>query len=141
MALLNAHQWPGNVRELQNILKQALLSSRGDILTPEDLPRTLSVDTDIENAANGKSESVGHESTLLEFVDAELRAGSENLYEATLRRMERMLLTRVLVHTGGNQVRAAKILGITRGSLRTKIRDLGISLGRTIQSAQETDTL
>ena len=42
--------------------------------------------------------------------------------------MERSLLTRVLRHTGGNQVQAAKLLGITRGSLRTKIRTLGIQI-------------
>ena len=49
--------------------------------------------------------------------------------------MERSLLTRVLRHTGGNQVQAAKLLGITRGSLRTKIRTLGIQIGRSVWSA------
>ena len=46
--------------------------------------------------------------------------------------MERSLVTRVLRHTGGNQLQAAKILGITRGSLRTKIRTLGISIERSV---------
>jgi two-component system nitrogen regulation response regulator GlnG len=48
--------------------------------------------------------------------------------------MERALLTRVLRHTEGNQLRAAKILGITRGSLRTKIRALGLRIERSIWS-------
>ncbi len=43
--------------------------------------------------------------------------------------MEREVLVRVLQHTDGNQLQAARILGITRGSLRNKIRALGISIG------------
>ena len=48
--------------------------------------------------------------------------------------MERSLLTRVLRHTRGNQLQAAKVLGITRGSLRTKIRALGITINREVWS-------
>jgi two-component system nitrogen regulation response regulator GlnG len=51
--------------------------------------------------------------------------------------MERVLLARILQHTGGNQVQAARILGITRGSLRTKIRDLGITIARTVAAGDE----
>jgi two-component system nitrogen regulation response regulator GlnG len=43
--------------------------------------------------------------------------------------MEKELLTRVLTHTGGNQSEASRILGITRGSLRNKIRTNGIIIG------------
>jgi two-component system nitrogen regulation response regulator GlnG len=46
--------------------------------------------------------------------------------------MERYLLTRVLRETGGNQSLAAKILGITRGSLRNKIRALGLSIDHVV---------
>jgi DNA-binding protein Fis len=46
--------------------------------------------------------------------------------------MERQLLTQVLRSTQGNQLQAAKILGITRGSLRTKIRALGITIERAV---------
>jgi two-component system nitrogen regulation response regulator GlnG len=53
--------------------------------------------------------------------------------------MERHLLSRVLRHTGGNQLQAAKILGITRGSLRTKIRALGITIEKTV--GMEDDNL
>ena len=46
-------------------------------------------------------------------------------------------MTRVLRQTGGNQVQAAKLLGITRGSLRTKIRTLGIRIERSVWSADD----
>ncbi len=51
--------------------------------------------------------------------------------------LERHLLRRVLEHTGGNQVKAARILGITRGSLRTKIRALGITIGRSVTTEED----
>ena len=51
--------------------------------------------------------------------------------------MERSLVTRVLRHTGGNQLQAAKILGITRGSLRTKVRTLGITIERSVSPPED----
>src|SRR5262249_36289230 len=74
-----------------------------------------------------------------QFIDERLRDGTDSLYEETLERMERHLLTRVLQHTGGNQAQAAKILGITRGSLRTKIREVGITITRTIGTGEEKE--
>ena len=68
------------------------------------------------------------------FVAGRIAAGSADLYAESLARMEREVLVRVLRHTGGNQLQAAKILGITRGSLRTKIRALGISINREVWS-------
>jgi two-component system nitrogen regulation response regulator GlnG len=70
---------------------------------------------------------------LQQFVAERLAAGTEDLYAEALQQVERRLLTQVLEHTGGNQLQAARILGITRGYLRNKIRDLGISLGRTVE--------
>ena len=54
--------------------------------------------------------------------------GSEDLYAEAVAEMERQVIRRVLEATGGNQARAAKILGITRGNLRKKVRLLGIIL-------------
>jgi two-component system nitrogen regulation response regulator GlnG len=68
------------------------------------------------------------------FVAGRITAQSENLYAEALERMEREILVRVLKHTEGNQLQAARILGITRGSLRNKIRSLGISIARSIWS-------
>ena len=68
------------------------------------------------------------------FLEDRLRAGSQDLYAEALAVIERSLLTRVLRQTGGNQARAAKVLGITRGSLRTKMRTLGITIERSVWS-------
>ena len=73
------------------------------------------------------------------FIAERLEVNAEDLYAEALQAMERHLLTRVLRHTAGNQVQAAKILGITRGSLRTKIRALGISIERSVGSDDQMD--
>jgi two-component system nitrogen regulation response regulator GlnG len=59
---------------------------------------------------------------------------SENLYAEALEFMERYVVTRVLQSTGGNQSKAAKVLGITRGSLRNKTHALGIKIGQVVSS-------
>ena len=55
------------------------------------------------------------------------------MYTASVEMMERYVLTRVLRHTRGNQSQAARMLGITRGSLRNKMRSLRIQLGSTVK--------
>jgi two-component system nitrogen regulation response regulator GlnG len=134
MDRLGQYAWPGNVRELQSVLKQALLQTAGPILSPEFLPAGFHQEAGTAESVSAVAPANGAEgfAALGQFIEEQLHAGTENLYEETLRRMERVLLTRVLRQTGGNQLQAARLLGITRGSLRTKIRDLGILIARTV---------
>jgi DNA-binding NtrC family response regulator len=66
------------------------------------------------------------------FVEEQLRDGSGTLYADAMNWMERRLLVRVLAQTNGNKSKACQILGITRGSLRHKICQLGISIHQTV---------
>jgi two-component system nitrogen regulation response regulator GlnG len=139
MAALKAYPWPGNVRELQSVLKQALLQMRGAALLAEDLPAALSGGVGLPPefapaAAAAAPAAAGELFDWDRFVGGRIAAGSEELYAEALERMEREVLVRVLRHTGGNQLQAAKVLGITRGSLRTKIRALGITINREVWS-------
>jgi DNA-binding protein Fis len=61
-----------------------------------------------------------------------IAAGTTDLHDEAVKRMESVLLVQVLKHTGGNQVQAAKILGIARGNLRLKIQNLGITIQRDV---------
>lgn len=70
-------------------------------------------------------------------MGAGIAVGSENLYAEALERMEREVLVRALKHTNGNQLQAARILGITRGSLLNTIPTLGISIARSVWSDVE----
>ena len=126
-AALIAYPWPGNVRELQSVLKQSLLRMRGTVLLVDDLPAGVTSPATPPAATTGTFDWDA-------FVNGRITAGAVDLYAESLERMEREVLVRVLRHTGGNQLQAAKILGITRGSLRTKIRALGISINREVWS-------
>jgi two-component system nitrogen regulation response regulator GlnG len=131
--LLCRYSWPGNLRELQSVLRQALLRAQGPVLLPDFLPPSLRGEAPPE--AGPRSAAVDWE----DFLSERLRAGSRDLYAEALGLMERSLVTRVLRHTQGNQLQAAKILGITRGSLRTKIRTLGITIERSVSAADEQE--
>jgi DNA-binding NtrC family response regulator len=129
LEILRKHAWPGNLRELQSVLKQALLRATGPILLPDFLP------------ALGQTESrdLADSPDLDSYIQSRLTAGSEDLHAEILAIVERHLVTRVLNHTSGNQLQAARILGITRGSLRTKIRALGITIERSVSADDESD--
>jgi two-component system nitrogen regulation response regulator GlnG len=117
-------EWPGNVRELENAIKRALVLSTGDVLTPDDFA-FLRVRPD----APGQREASASLPALVRGdVRRELEDGSDELYRRVLERVERPLLETVLEHTGGNQIRAAALLGINRNTLRKKITELGIEL-------------
>jgi two-component system nitrogen regulation response regulator GlnG len=119
---LLAHPWPGNVRELENAIKRALVLGTGEVLTPDAFAFLAAP------AAAEADPAAGLREWVLREVDAALAAGTHDLHEALLRRIERPLLERVLEHTGGNQLRAAALLGINRNTLRKKLTELGIEV-------------
>ncbi len=119
-ARLERHSWPGNVRELENSIKRALVLAPGEVLTPDEFafleePRREPPGTSLESLVAAES-------------DAALEAGEDDLHRRLVERVERPLLERVLARTGGNQIRAAALLGINRNTLRKKIVELGIEL-------------
>jgi two-component system nitrogen regulation response regulator GlnG len=143
LALLRRYAWPGNVRELQSVLKQAMLQGAGNILLPTFLPASFreANESGLVNRQGVGCEAVDRDGFLglAALIEESLRTGTDNLYAEALRRLERLLLVRVLQQTDGNQLQAAKILGITRGSLRTKIRDLGITISRAVTGSQQQE--
>jgi two-component system nitrogen regulation response regulator GlnG len=131
LALLEQYPWPGNVRELQSVLKQALLQASGSVLAAEFLPAALRQAAPAPaGPANGtaaaRDEAGLTETDLTRFVRERLAAGKTDLYEEYTALTERVLFLEVLAHTGGNLTQAAKVLGINRGTLRTRLEALGI---------------
>jgi DNA-binding NtrC family response regulator len=128
MESLCSYSWPGNVRELENVIKQSLLNSTGAVLLAEFLP-ALPADPPLAETASAEA---GDTTNLAGFIGKRLHAGTERLYAEAVEFLEQRLLTCVLSRTRGNQSHAARILGITRGSLRNKVRSLGISIDRVV---------
>jgi two-component system nitrogen regulation response regulator GlnG len=133
MEILRSYLWPGNVRELENVIKQAVLQATGPVIAPEFLPVLDGRPTAPLSAAPRE----GGSDDLEVFVEKRIREDSINLYNETLEVMERILLTRVLNHTQGNQSQAARILGISRSSLRNKLRSLDISISHVVSGAED----
>lgn len=130
LELLSNYSWPGNVRELQNVLKQTLLRSVGSVIIPEFLPDQI---RDPEARSSGTLESEPGGTDLRQYIESRLNEGSNNLYAEALEFMERYLVTRVLGLCDGNQSKAARMLGITRGCLRSKVRSLNVSIDTLVQ--------
>jgi two-component system nitrogen regulation response regulator GlnG len=134
MGRLRAHPWPGNIRELQSVLKQALLRSTGPVLVPAFLPELPGGPCE-QAAAPEASEAL---SRVEAQIRQQLEAGGEDLYDNAHRLLDRFLLPLVLRSTDGNQLQAAKVLGIARQTLRLRIRELGLSITRSV-SGEEID--
>ena len=121
---LDAYPWPGNVRELENALRRAVLLSPGLVISPEDLnlPQARHRKESIEEIITAR---------LRPIIEKTDRGTKQELYDFIMPFMERPLLKLVLEKTGGNQVQAAEVLGINRNTLRKKIKDLNIKLGKS----------
>jgi two-component system nitrogen regulation response regulator GlnG len=129
--LLRRYPWPGNVRELQSVIKQALLQTTGPIVLPEFLPAAIRNQGQGEDGLDRSGFDYGG---LTGFIQDQLRGGSTTLYSDYQALADKHLLTEVLSHTGGNLSKAARILGITRATLRIKLNALGIPVERSASS-------
>ncbi len=105
MRCLVSYQWPGNIREMENVIERGMILCEGDVI----------------------SESCLSTSVRSKFVDGLDSAGDENLsIKKAEELMERDLISKALIKTGGNRTQAAKILEISHRSLLYKLKEFGI---------------
>ena len=120
-----AYPWPGNVGELKSIARRLVVRvtrakiEAGDVdeILPKVATRVPLEDLAFEDMVKSKLEG------LLARIDG---YPVHDLYDKVLARVERPLFDLVLAHTGGNQLKAADILGLNRNTLRKKLADLGM---------------
>jgi two-component system nitrogen regulation response regulator GlnG len=118
---LRHHDWPGNVRELENVIKRALVLAAEDVITEEDIAGALQGTRALEDDwAQLARREFG------ELLEKPEREGSDGPYWELVARLERALISEALARSGGNQIRAARRLGINRNTLRKKMTELGI---------------
>ncbi len=119
--LLEAQPWRGNVRELRNFVYRAALLSREDEI---DAPAIAQLLED-----RGSVETSRPPGNFEEALSDWLRRSPPvpgTLYDAALAEFEKPLFEHALRETGGNQLRAARLLGINRNTLRKRLNDFGI---------------
>lgn len=107
--LLENYSWPGNVRELENYIERAVVVAKSDTLSPDDFPAEL-----FTGGARKQTETIS--------------SGT------TIREMERSLILKTLEDQGGNQTKAADLLGISTRTLRNKLYEYGV---KEAKSAEE----
>jgi nitrogen regulation protein NR(I) len=139
LQVLQQHSWPGNVRELQSTLKYALVKSGGEILTPDVFPDNLRLPLLPKHALPSAAGEGDYSFDLVGFVRKLLSGNQPSVYQTTHAAVDRILLEVVLKAVEGNQVEAARVLGISRNTLRSRLRALGLAVEKHISADQESE--
>jgi len=137
MERLQRYRWPGNVRELENLILRltALYSQQViDVSTIEAELADTSVMGQPDDSGDSQSLSDSVERHIRTFFSANNGGLPEpGLYARALREFEKPLIRLTLEATGGNQIKAAALLGVNRNTLRKKIRELDIEVVRSVK--------
>lgn len=121
--LLQKHDWPGNIRELRSAIYYAMVQTSGDVITVECLPASCLGGNSHTSAGAAAADNPF---LIEEYVRDRLQSGQDGVYDAVLSQVDRVVLAAVLKHTSGHQAQAARVLGMSRNTLRSKLRSLGM---------------
>ncbi|MBN1852066.1 MAG: sigma-54-dependent Fis family transcriptional regulator [Pirellulales bacterium] len=132
MTCLRAYPWPGNIRELQSVVRQAVLQGTGNVLLADFLPEFV---RDFQHKMHSTPRCEKDRVTSL--VEKMIEQRADNIYDQVMQDTERLIISRVLQHTDGNQLEAARLLGVTRTTLRSKLQRLGIKIDKIVQAGSE----
>ena len=133
MERLSAYSWPGNVRELENLVRRLAVLYSEEVIGADIIDLELADGAPPAPAGTAEPEGLGDsvESHLQQYFAAhDDTLPATGLYGRVLREVERPLISLTLQTTRGNQIKAAKVLGINRNTLRKKIRELDIAVVR-----------
>jgi len=133
LARLRAYRWPGNIRELQSVLRQALLRASGTVLLPAFLPDLAGVSELTRNIVAASEQSFDLE----RFIRQRLLPTTNDLSAETHREVDRLLMTLALEYTRGNHREASKLLGISRQTMRMRLRAMGLHVAHSVESDDE----
>jgi two-component system nitrogen regulation response regulator GlnG len=123
---LEHYSWPGNVRELENVIQRAMVVTKGDAILPADLPEEICGRETAGRVEAARTPADGAASELVAAVRQLFQWARSNDRLKLLPAVERELIIHALSETGGNQVQAARLLGITRATLRKRMEKFQI---------------
>lgn len=134
LELLQGYNWPGNIRELQSVLRESLVAAAGSVLLPNFLPPELQTSTTtMPDEVPIPAVNANDWNQLGAFVEAALAANEADIYRRSVDEFDRRVLSRALSQSSGNQTNAAQLLGLSRPTLRTKLRSLGMSVEKVVK--------
>ena len=134
-ARLTAHDWPGNVRELENLMRRLAVLARDDVITSSLVEAQLdqlvegSVEPEAARFADASLSLALDQHLVQYFAGFGGALPPDGLFHRFAESVERPLLRAAMQAVRGNQIRAAKLLGINRNTLRKKLGDLSIDPG------------
>ncbi len=127
MELLISHSWPGNVRELENNIYSAMEMCQGGQILPEHLPIFFERGAQRDSRRGKDDYSYLFMQTLDPIRNKLFQDLKGRIHSQLTGSLERALITMVLRHCQGNQLRAADLLGISRNTLRERMLKFGLS--------------
>jgi two-component system nitrogen regulation response regulator GlnG len=132
MQLLASHAWPGNVRELQSAIKYALVQATGDVFTVDCLPTYLRSGsaTDTETLADDRQDSFDR--AIAQLVRGLLESGQPEVYQQVCSAVDQIAFQEAIRHAHGHLGMASELLGISRNTLRAKLRALGLAVEKRL---------
>jgi two-component system nitrogen regulation response regulator GlnG len=139
LALLAAHDWPGNVRELENMMRRLSVLARDEVVDAAAIRELI-------GTAPSSSDRPDHDlgAAVHQLIDRVARnhptaLDDGTLYARIIAEVERPLIEAMLARHGGNQLRAARALGINRNTLRKRLDSLGIDPDGSAQTGMKSD--
>ncbi|TFG40455.1 MAG: sigma-54-dependent Fis family transcriptional regulator [Syntrophobacterales bacterium] len=129
VTLLNCHRWPGNVRELANAVHKSLIFNRGAPIPAQEMAQAVGGGTTHRSLS-----AAGTEQILRQWVREAITSGAEpNKFEATVDHFAGILVGEALNLTHGNRSQAAKLLGLSRPTLHSKIQKYRLKLKTSVE--------
>ncbi|MFH2218974.1 MAG: sigma-54 dependent transcriptional regulator [Pseudomonadota bacterium] len=127
--LLSGHSWPGNVRELANTIQKSLIFNRGAPLSPEDIDQAIREKSPADDAGADSKDL-----TLRQFIRRELSSRTgRNIFDSCMDHFASIVISEALNLSGGNRSKTAKLLGLSRPTLHSKIEKYQLKLETSVK--------
>ncbi len=127
--ILKGYPWPGNIRELTNTIQKALIFNRGMPLSIDDITQAISGKGISKSGVQDKEDQI-----LKEWIREVLTSSDrENIFDSCVDHFSSLLISEALNLSGGNRSKAAKLLGVSRPTLHSKIEKYRLKLETSVK--------